>query len=406
MAVQLAASIALARSGLVQVSLPPSDPPAMRESKARETGVQRVLTDDQAQGWFGAAAEDLRQAGGERTWAVIQTSGTTGKPKNIAITHEGERIRAEKLAPFVAHLPGERAANLSGLQFWLGLSRALRALSDGATIVAFPDGFMSGQAHAWLERERIAYFSCTPNHLHDLLAATPASAKPLPVLRVLRCSSAALPESILQDARRRLTPNVYLNYATNEAGCVAVATPQLLAREPGTVGAVLPGIELQIVDAEGRPLPAGTVGQVRLRGPGVRTERPDGWHYPGDNAFLDSEGLLFLKGRSDEVMNFDGMLVAPEEIEAALLRHPAVADAAAFALPSRRHQDSPVAAVVLCADVTMAELHDHCGAHLGPRSPSFIVRVSAVPRNAMGKPLRSEVREAVIDSLRGKVTRS
>lgn len=101
--------------------------------------------------------------------------------------------------------------------------------------------------------------------------------------------------------------------------------------------------------------------------------------------------MVFLKGRSDEVMNFDGILVGPAEIESVLARHPAVAEAAAFPVPSPRHQQLPAAAVVLKQPLRMEELLRFCADRLGNRAPQIVFQVDALPRNATGKVLRREL---------------
>jgi acyl-coenzyme A synthetase/AMP-(fatty) acid ligase len=109
--------------------------------------------------------------------------------------------------------------------------------------------------------------------------------------------------------------------------------------------------------------------------------------------------VLFLKGRSDDVMNFDGILVGPAEIESILALHPAVAEAAAFPLPSPRHQDVPAVAVVLKLPLPMDELSRYCVEHLGIRAPRAYFRIDEIPRNDMGKVLRRRLTELALAQL-------
>jgi acyl-coenzyme A synthetase/AMP-(fatty) acid ligase len=110
-----------------------------------------------------------------------------------------------------------------------------------------------------------------------------------------------------------------------------------------------------------------------------------GWYYPGDLGYLDEGGALYFRGRADDLMNYDGMKIYPADIEEVLLAHPAVAEAAAFPLPSDRHQDVPFAAVVLRSPVAAATLLDWCRERLGARAPIKLAQLASLPRTERGK---------------------
>lgn len=424
-ALQLAVSIALARAGLTQVWLPPSDPLEYRAARAQALGVTAVITDrDEGRldpiarfaadpGWLAesgvaAAPPDLRVCGTGRAMIFIQSSGTTGAPKDIVVSHEVELLFADRNQPASGCLPGERCMFLTGLRFWTGLTRALRCLYSGGAVVAPPANATTEDLLQFIELRRVTLLWCTPMHVQVLLEAMRGDVPRLPQLRIFRCSSGALPVSSVQQARRQISPNLAIHYGSNEAGGIAAAPPELVARYPDCVGLPLPGIELQLVDQNDLPVAAGGLGLVRVRGAGIGPLRmlggatadaaayKDGWYYPGDVGARNAEGVVFLKGRSDEVMNFDGIMVGPAEIESVLRRHPAVSDAAAFPLPSRRHQDIPVAAVVLRSAVTMAELARYCSQHLGNRAPRKLFIVNAIPRSPIGKILRRRLTELAV----------
>jgi long-chain acyl-CoA synthetase len=225
----------------------------------------------------------------------------------------------------------------------------------------------------------------------------------LPRLRILRCSSAALPLATLEKVRRSISPNLHVLYGASEAGPIAAATPDILRDHPTSVGRPLGGVDLQIVDERDCVVPAGTLGYVRVRGAGIlnsylhadpreqsRVFR-NGWCYPGDVGIRDETGLLFLKGRGDEVMNFDGIMVGPAEIEAVVARYPGVIDAAAFAVPSDEHQDVPAVAFVASRRLTVDDLARFCGERLGIRTPRVFLQVDEIPRNPMGKTVRRQL---------------
>jgi acyl-coenzyme A synthetase/AMP-(fatty) acid ligase len=166
-------------------------------------------------------------------------------------------------------------------------------------------------------------------------------------------------------------------------------------------------------DDGGRPLPAGETGHLRARGARFPTEYlgspeasqkafRDGWFYPGDLAQRNLEGAFFFHGRADDLMNFDGVKIAPADIEAALMKHPAVVEAAAFPLPSALHQDLPAAAVVLRHDTPAPRLIAFCQELLGARRSQVVAIVRALPRSAAGKILKRELAKRIAGAAAGE----
>jgi long-chain acyl-CoA synthetase len=414
-ALHLLISLALARSGVAQISLPADESAAALVANCSRAGIDRVIGDvalpapvavlHADAGWLEAAAhDDVRAAGGDFLWAIAETSGTTARPKLTGISHAVEAAHARSQSGVFAHVPGERFMNLTPMRFLTALKRAFCCLADGGTLVLRPPGLPLAQTLDWIDRHDVAYLSCVPVHLQQMLDEWPAGrGLRLPLLRVLRTSSAALPAAVLQAVHVRISPNVYVNYGATEAGPLVAATPALLARFPQSVGLPLPGVELQVVDASDRPCVPGATGQVRVRGEGVQSAylraEPaeaarvfrDGWCYPGDLARVNAEGVVFLEGRADEVMNLNGVMINPAEIEAVLAGFPGVGAVAAFALPVADGRELPAAAVVFRGTLSMALLQQYCAQHLGTRAPRVIYQVDAIPRNAAGKVLRRQL---------------
>ena len=413
---QLIAMFALARVGAIQVIVPLDDPPTQRAAIAARCGITAIAGARGGVGldhlpavpidrsWLddrGDAPAGVRAPGGDAPWMIVHTSGTTGAPKAAAITHGMEVGRIVVLPDFFRYSPGDRLASLVPVDFRVTRSVALKCLSMGGTFVTMPASGTLRQALDRVERQRIDVLMATPSQLVDLLPDMPADRPLLPHLRVLRTTAGAMPPAMVAEVRRRISPNLHVDYGTNDAGSIAVATPGDLDRHPDTVGRPFPKLEVEIVDDAGQPVPPDVEGEIRLRGPGVthgyigdpdasrRTHRA-GWFHPGDRGRIDRDGLLFVTGRTDDIMNVAGRKVAPAEIEAVLVAHPAVAAVVAFALPSRRDQDVPAAAVVLrepdadgmaLADALLA----HARQRLGPHAPRYVHVVPSLPRDAVGK---------------------
>ena len=426
-------SIALARSGITQVSLSMAESVPLARERMRKVGATGVVTDHAVENpgmttvapelrWLGdapesSAVEDVRAGGGDRIWIISESSGTTGAPKLIGISHAIEEAHGRRAASVFGYRRDERFLTLTGFRFLTGLKRAIRCLCEGGTVTVPPVDLNYAQLLDWIDVHDVTYLSGVPLHLHNLLSVAHTDRPRLPALRILRCSSGALPPAMLAEVRRRISPNIYTTYGASEAGPMAAATPEMLAVHPDTVGRPLDGIEVDIVDDADRPLPSGAVGRVRARGLGLvptyvgmvvgdqsRVFR-DGWCYTGDVGWMSEDGLLFLKGRADDTMNFDGIMVGPAEIESVLRQHPAVADVAAFALPSPEHQDVPAAAIVSAQPLQIDELANFCRERLGVRAPRLFLRVDAIPRNPMGKVLRRELTKLALAMLQKQARR-
>src|SRR5262249_33960839 len=138
-----------------------------------------------------------------------------------------------------------------------------------------------------------------------------------------------MPQALSIKARSRLTPNLWVTYSSSEAGLTAVARASQLEGREGSTGFVLPWVTLEIVDKDGRALPPGQTGEVRVKSPEMldgyldnndREDKSfrDGWFYPGDLGVLGLDGMLTIEGRTDEVMNFGGEKYSPLPIEETL----------------------------------------------------------------------------------------
>ena len=169
-------------------------------------------------------------------------------------------------------------------------------------------------------------------------------------------------------------------------------------RKPGSVGKGT-GVEVSIMDAEGRLLSGGETGEVVIQGGNVTAgyeHNPeanagafsDGWFRTGDQGYLDGDGYLFLTGRLKEIINRGGEKVSPREIDEVLLQHPAIAQAVAFAVPHQRLGEDVAAAIVLAGGATLTEreVRDFAAQHLAAfKVPRKVVTVDEIPKGPTGK---------------------
>lgn len=346
----------------------------------------------------------VRAPGGDRVAQIVVSSGTTGPSKAAPVTHReltqriADRAREIGIDADTCHRP------LIGIGFVLGRYPAMRTLNAGGRVIFRPLPPTVPEAVRSLAEDGVTYLALTPSHVTALLDGLPPGDGPaLPTVRTLTVASAMLPAATRQAVLDRLTPNLHVAYASNEVGPITHAGPDALRERLTTVGRALPGVEIEIVDEAGQPLPPGEVGEVRVRTPSmtraymgddaVRQTIRDGWFHMGDTGRLDAEGYLYLLGRVDDRINHGGRKLYAFEIEDALLSHPAVAEAAAFALPGRRSQEIPAAAVVLRTPVTEAELIAHCrGLVQHWKVPWRVHALAELPRTPNRKVVRSELR--------------
>jgi acyl-coenzyme A synthetase/AMP-(fatty) acid ligase len=404
----LVASLGLARLGVGQISLHPSDSPALRRELERRLGIATTITSVPMESRAlparhpdtpFAASED-----GRLPFLVKRTSGTTVDAPKLAVLTHG--MAHPWLYDFDDGLPegaGHRFLSLIPVSFTGAVHAVLRCLSLGGCL-ALPDGITGYRALVrFIIRHRIDFLAGGPVHAAGLLKlANDGGKRLLPQVKAFRVSTTLIPEPVRKAIRERLTPNLFIFYGTTEVGALTLAAPDLVARVPGVVGFPVRGVEIQVVDADGRPQPAGRPGLVRARSAGMIREYlgdpaetarvfRDGWFHSSDLAEFTPEGALIHHGRADDLMIFDGINIHPAEIESALLKHPAVAEAAAFSIKSLARGDVPHVAVVLKGKANSRELLAHCRSWLGARSPSGVMKVRELPRNAAGKVVRREL---------------
>ena len=415
----------LARMGAVGMLLPVREPPSVRMALARRFRLAAGVADDDAarvdglpllkpsENWLapGQAPVDpeVRFGGGAAPWMIFFSSGTTAAPKAMERSH-ADHIPLFEIGRRQIVGPGGRFLTLTAFEFSFGLSHAMQTLDGGGTvrIVALPIAIDA--LSRIIDREDITHLAITPTFARDLLAHFPGEKPRFPGLRNLALCTMAAPETLRREIRRRLTPNLVIYYGTNEAWYLTSADAATQVALPETVGLPHDGVEIQIVDDCDRTLPAGEVGLIRLHAPGLPAgyiDNPeatakafrDGWYYPGDLGVLAPEGALFLKGRADDMINYDGVKIYPADIEAALLRHPAVIEAAAFAVTVDGYRQTPVAAVVLRAATPSEDLVAFCQQQLGARAPRGVYAFRALPRTAIGKVLKRELARQLTQSL-------
>ena len=329
------------------------------------------------------------------------TSGTTGRPKCVPLTHANVLWSSRNIAAHYALTAADRSLVVLPLFHGHGLiGSTLSTFASGGSVIV-PPRFSASEFWKLFREHHATWYSAVPTIHQVLLARADSDGAPHSGPQFIRSCSAALAPTVLTELENRFGAPVLEAYGMTEAAHqVASNPPPPLPHKPGTVGR---GAGISIIDKMGRHLAANTPGEVVVRGPNVMRgyrNNPDanaeafidGWFRTGDIGIIDNDGYLALNGRIKELINRGGEKISPEEVEAVLFRHPAVGEVAVFGVPDPKYGEEVSAAVVLRGAATAQELQAYCRTRLADfKVPKLIHMVSAIPRNAMGKVQRSHL---------------
>jgi acyl-coenzyme A synthetase/AMP-(fatty) acid ligase len=409
----LATALALLCLGDAQVCLPSHETSASNRSTMGRLGVSLVVCDERRDWMDGVRAvvvdertlaaapsglAQARPAQADAAAVYVKTSGSTDVPKLFPLSF----ARLAGAAARTAAEPKERRVmRTSSIEFDSTRIYRLYALFGGcATVIAPRDIAALGSACRRLDVSQVHIGTYA---LASLLNGGRALS-PMPETTSLLTGGSRVPGPLRAAIAARLSRNLWISYATSEIGQISLATPDEHEEHPEGVGRPRPEAEVEIVDAEGRPVARGEVGEIRARRPAApkayvgqeasSSQFRDGWFYPNDLISWPDDGPLIYHGRADDVMLLNGVKISGGAIEDALAAHADVREVAAFPLPSRLHGEIPAAAVVLAPGAERADaaaLLAHCRTILGLRAPRRIVVVDAIPRTPTGKPLKREL---------------
>ncbi|MED7953784.1 AMP-binding protein [Streptomyces sp. BE303] len=340
--------------------------------------------------------EDLAQ--------VIGTSGTTGAPKGVHAAH-ASLTAGQRLDP----RPRPYAHSAHAVQaFPIGTNAAqvvlVNALVAAPATICLPR-FDAEEFGRTVEEYRAGTVFLVPSMAVELLNSGVAARRDLSSVLLVSSSAAALPAPVAVALREALPGATVVNTYTSAEASPAQISAVVDARRPGSVGRPANPADLRLLDADGRPVGPGTVGEVWLRQPGPprgyvagRAASDavfrDGWVRMGDLGRLDADGYLYLVDRESDIIKSGALKVSTLRIEDVLHAHPQVADAAALGVPHAVMGAVPVAAVVPAAGgLDLDELRLFLSARLGRAElPVRILVTDRLPRNPSGKVVKHELR--------------
>jgi acyl-CoA synthetase (AMP-forming)/AMP-acid ligase II len=365
-----------------------------------------------------AASERRQNVRPTDTSDVLFTSGTTGRPKGVLMTHGQTVQQFREWCAFAGLRAGDRYLIVNPFFHMFGYKAGwLACLLQGATIVPVPV-FDVPQVLSLVEKERITVFPGAPTIYRSILDHPDRKNFDLRTLRVAVTGAADIPVTLIREMRAELPfRSILVGYGLTEAGTCTGSRPDDDAETIATTaGRAMDGMEVIVADAKGQEVERGATGEVLVRGFGVMKGYLDdpaataaaiderGFLHTGDLATMDERGYVRIVGRSKDMLIVGGFNVYPAEVENALVAHDAIGRVAVVGVPDERLGEVGMAYVVpapgraIDADAILAWARERLANYKVPR---YLVSIAELPINAAGKVVKDDLRARAAADLKG-----
>ena len=357
--------------------------------------------------WLAAGNPKFRTTGmaPDDPASLLYSSGTTGTPKGVTLTHANIVSNSRMTAEVVGFKPGDGLALFLPLFHVFGQNFIMNGgFQAGATLALFRRFVPEVVLESVKRREITKFFAVPTIYIALLNAGLPREA--LAPVDYYFSAAATMPEEISRRWFERFGRRVYEGYGLTECSpfsCYNHATEHRF----GSVGTAVPGFDLKIFDEQDEELPRGEWGEIVIRGPGVMkgywgkpddTERAlrGGWLHSGDIGRMDEDGYVYIVDRVKDMINVSGFKVWPAEVEQTLYRHPAVKEVAVYGVPDPLKGEQVRVAVVLKdgAHAAPESIGQYCREMLAVyKAPERVDIVKELPKSATGKILKRVLRD-------------
>jgi len=337
--------------------------------------------------------------------ALVYTSGSTGNPKGVMMTHQAMLFAAQSIAEYLRLDSSQVILNVLPLAFDYGLYQLLMTVLLGATLVLEASFTYPAQTLKRMTDHRVTVFPGVPTIYSTLISMHRRKPLHFPLIQGITNTAAALPADYTAELHQ-IFPNalIYRMYGLTECKRVCYLEPELADVKPDSVGRAIPGTETFLLSLEGQPVQPGQPGILHVRGPHVmlgywkdpelsRTMLKEG-SLPGERVLcthdwftMDSDGDLYFKGRSDDIIKSRGEKISPIEVENVLLGIKGVREAAVIGVPDELLGQAVKAFVALDDQaIAVRDILKHCAAKLENfMVPKIVAIVAALPRTDSGK---------------------
>ncbi len=351
-------------------------------------------------------AEVLDRETGD-TAVLLYTSGTTGRPKGAELTHGSLDANREVVSRTLFEITSDDVImGCLPLFHVFGLTCALTcAIGSGATLTLLPR-FDPVKVLQIIERDKATVFEGVPTMYQALLAAADKVDADLSSLRLAAAGGSSMPVEVMRKFEERFGAKILEGYGLSETSPVVSFNHPDAQRKPGSIGTPIEGVEMRLVDKDGKTSADSEIGEIAIRGhllmkgywgreDATADAIRDGWFFSGDLGRVDDDGYYFIVDRAKDLIIRGGFNVYPREVEEVLYEHADVAEAAVVGVPHEHYGEEVAAFVVLRegSDVDEASLQAWMKERVAPyKYPRTIEFIDALPKGATGKILRRELR--------------
>lgn len=338
---------------------------------------------------------------------ILYTSGTTGMPKGVMLTHKN--LYSNAMSGIQLLEEDEKRTTTLGvlpLAHSYGFTIMNTMFLLGNTVVIF-DRFDAEEVFKTIEKFKVVSFSAVPAMIHAMLYHPNANQYDFSSLRYVLSGAAALPISLRHKFKEKFGAEVKDAYGLSEASPGVATQRNNMPIKEGSVGVPMPGVKIKIVDDNDQELPVGEIGELIVQGDNVtpgyfkneeatKQALKNGWLHTGDMARVDEDGYLYIVDRKKDLIIRGGFNIYPRDLEELLLKHEAVLDAAVIGVPSEKMGEEVLACIVKKpnSNVTENELINYCQQNFAKyKTPRQVVFVNQLPKNGVGKVIKRILRE-------------
>ncbi len=357
----------------------------------------RIITWDDL---LGGPVKDLPTSSGNDLACILYTSGTTGRPKGVMLSHENLRANAESIISYLGL--GDLDSILAVLPFFYSYGSSIlhTHLAVGGTIHIENNFVYPNKALERMAREEVTGFAGVPSTFAMLLHRSNFKAMKWPHLRYVTQAGGPMPPAVARELKEALPDtDIFIMYGQTEATArLSYLPPELILKKAGSIGKAIPGVELRCVDRAGRPVMPGETGEICARGPNVmkgywdmpeETEKVlrNGWLYTGDLATVDEDGFFYIVSRKSEMIKSGAHRISPKEIEEVISELPEIHEVAVIGMPDDILGESICAFVVPRGEgFDERKVLRYCRRNLASfKVPHRIIAVAGLPRTMSGK---------------------